>query len=109
MKAMASGIGVTVAAAIAGGAASAAIYFVVLGVASLLGAADGSETPVLAWRAWTFGATFGLLSGAHWGLAAARRVLADEPQAMIPAKGLTVALVVLGIALAVTGGRWGAM
>jgi hypothetical protein len=102
------GLGLALAGAAAGIACSAILYLVIVGFALLL-AGDPVDGPSLAMRASSFALTFGLLTAGHWSLGIARSRFADDRSAMLTVKVLTVALVVIGLALASTGGRWGEM
>ncbi len=96
-------------AAISGIAASATLYFLVVGLFAWMGTGPASLEASGIWRlSWQFGMTFGLLPGAHWALAAAR-AYAFERHAMLLVKGMAIAMVALTLALLLTGGRWDAM
>jgi hypothetical protein len=102
------GLGLAFAGAAAGIVCSVILYFVIVGFGSLLASNSGGG-PSLMMRATSFALTFGLLTAGHWSLGIARRRFADDRNAMLTVKVLTVALVAIGLALASTGGRWGEM
>lgn len=102
-----AGFGMVLLGAGAGVVSSAVLYFVVVGLLSLAtGSVQEPGTPSLSSRSIEFGIVFGLLSGAHWTLGAARRL---APDALPVAKVIGVAMAALAIGLALTGARWGSM
>jgi len=102
------GLGLALASAAAGIVCSAILYIVIVGLGAII--ADGlAEGPLLTTRATSFALTFGFLTAGHWSLGIARLLFVDDRGAMLVAKILTVALVAVGLALAVTGGRWDQM
>jgi hypothetical protein len=89
---------------LAGIVASAALYGVVVGILSaLFGGPDTAAS--LPFRAGLFGVTFGLISGGHLGMAAARRTSGGERPSM-PVKLALVGVVLLALVLVFTGDRW---
>jgi hypothetical protein len=102
----ATGFAFVIVGAAAGLVGAAILYLVIIGLAQLL---SGESADGLMTRAGIFAVTFGLLTAGHWSLGIARRRFADDRAAMLAAKILTIAVVVIGLALAATGERWQAM
>ena len=100
------GLGIVAAGAVAGVAACALLYLVIVGALSAIG---GGQPGGIWQGAWSFGTIFGLLSGAHWSFAVAMRRLRGYPRAFLTARILSPLLVALAILLALTGERWETM
>jgi hypothetical protein len=107
MSKMIQAFGIVVAAAAAAMVANCALYMIVAALSAVI---PGSGWPLNLWRgAWTFGITFGLLSGAHWALALAARAIGGDRYAMRAVRIVLVGLAALAVILALTGERWSAM
>jgi hypothetical protein len=100
-----AGFTFVLAGAVAGVVCTAILYLVISGLGQLI-AGESAEGPSLIQRAASFAVTFGLLTAGHWSLGIARRRFADDRGAMLVAKILTIAFVVIGLVVAATGGRW---
>jgi hypothetical protein len=85
------------------------MYAGIVGLLSLTASEEPAASSSLIARAFDFAIVFGMLSGAHWALAAARRLFAPEARSLLVVKAFCLALVALAIGLALTGGRWGPM
>jgi hypothetical protein len=94
---------------VAGVVVSTLLYLLVVGILSPLFAAEG-EVPTLWQRAIAFGTTFGLVTGARWGLAGGYRVLGTTRSgALTFVKIVAVLLLALAIFLILAGDRWETM
>ena len=98
-----------VAGVVAGVVVSTFLYLLVVGTLSPLFAST-AELPPLWQRAVAFGTTFGLVTGARWGLAGGYRVLGTvQSPALTAVKVVAALLLALAIFLILAGDRWATM